>query len=136
MLRENSRLIEQFTSLAAAAGPLDRLREKRWQVRPGRVDRAAHGGQVLAVCVARGPALSAPAQEFPRWDPTRAGGVIAVFKENEFDFGIDAEVVGFRGTRTLLMPHGDVEGIAPDRPARPPGPGRPCTCPCRPCRRW
>jgi flagellum-specific ATP synthase len=26
---------------------------------------------------------------------------------------IDAEVVGFRGTRTLLMPHGDVAGIAP-----------------------
>jgi flagellum-specific ATP synthase len=26
---------------------------------------------------------------------------------------IDAEVVGFRGTTTLLMPHGDVSGIAP-----------------------
>lgn len=26
---------------------------------------------------------------------------------------IDAEVVGFRGTTTLLMPHGDVAGIAP-----------------------
>ena len=26
---------------------------------------------------------------------------------------IEAEVVGFRGARTLLMPHGDVEGIAP-----------------------
>jgi len=26
---------------------------------------------------------------------------------------IDAEVVGFRGNSTLLMPHGDVEGIAP-----------------------
>ena len=29
------------------------------------------------------------------------------------DDTIDAEVVGFRGTRTLLMPHGDVAGIAP-----------------------
>jgi flagellum-specific ATP synthase len=28
---------------------------------------------------------------------------------------IDAEVVGFRGTRTLLMPHGDVAGIAPQQ---------------------
>lgn len=26
---------------------------------------------------------------------------------------IDAEVVGFRGSRTLLMPHGDVSGLAP-----------------------
>ncbi len=26
---------------------------------------------------------------------------------------IDAEVVGFRGTSTLLMPHGDLDGIAP-----------------------
>jgi flagellum-specific ATP synthase len=26
---------------------------------------------------------------------------------------VDAEVVGFRGATTLLMPHGDVEGIAP-----------------------
>ncbi len=26
---------------------------------------------------------------------------------------IDAEVVGFRGTRTLLMPHGNIDGIAP-----------------------
>jgi flagellum-specific ATP synthase len=29
------------------------------------------------------------------------------------DRAIDAEVVGFRGTTTLLMPHGDVAGIAP-----------------------
>lgn len=29
---------------------------------------------------------------------------------------VDAEVVGFRGTRTLLMPHGDVNGIAPGQP--------------------
>ncbi|MFT7670487.1 MAG: flagellum-specific ATP synthase, partial [Planctomycetota bacterium] len=28
---------------------------------------------------------------------------------------IDAEVVGFRGTSTLLMPHGDLEGIAPQQ---------------------
>jgi FliI/YscN family ATPase len=27
--------------------------------------------------------------------------------------GIDAEVVGFRGTKTLLMPHGDLHGISP-----------------------
>lgn len=27
--------------------------------------------------------------------------------------GIDAEVVGFRGTTTLLMPHGDLHGISP-----------------------
>ncbi|MDA1264777.1 MAG: FliI/YscN family ATPase [Planctomycetota bacterium] len=32
------------------------------------------------------------------------------------DGTIDAEVVGFRGTRTLLMPHGDVVGIAPGQP--------------------
>ena len=29
---------------------------------------------------------------------------------------IDAEVVGFRGTRTLLMPHGELQGIAPQQP--------------------
>lgn len=28
---------------------------------------------------------------------------------------IDAEVVGFRGNRTLLMPHGDLDGIAPQQ---------------------
>lgn len=28
---------------------------------------------------------------------------------------VDAEVVGFRGTQTLLMPHGDLRGIAPDQ---------------------
>jgi len=28
---------------------------------------------------------------------------------------IDAEVVGFRGTTTLLMPHGDLQGIAPQQ---------------------
>ncbi len=28
---------------------------------------------------------------------------------------VDAEVVGFRGSRTLLMPHGDLEGIAPQQ---------------------
>lgn len=28
---------------------------------------------------------------------------------------MDAEVVGFRGTQTLLMPHGDLRGIAPDQ---------------------
>jgi len=28
---------------------------------------------------------------------------------------IDAEVVGFRGARTLLMPHGDLDGIAPQQ---------------------
>jgi len=27
--------------------------------------------------------------------------------------GIDAEVVGFRGSKTLLMPHGDLHGISP-----------------------
>ena len=29
---------------------------------------------------------------------------------------VDAEVVGFRGTSTLLMPHGDLAGIAPMQP--------------------
>ena len=29
---------------------------------------------------------------------------------------MDAEVVGFRGSRTLLMPHGDLQGIAPNQP--------------------
>ena len=29
---------------------------------------------------------------------------------------VDAEVVGFRGTSTLLMPHGDIAGIAPLQP--------------------
>jgi len=29
---------------------------------------------------------------------------------------MDAEVVGFRGSRTLLMPHGDLHGIAPNQP--------------------
>jgi flagellum-specific ATP synthase len=29
---------------------------------------------------------------------------------------IDAEVVGFRGSRALLMPHGDLDGIAPGQP--------------------
>jgi len=28
---------------------------------------------------------------------------------------VDAEVVGFRGSQTLLMPHGDLRGIAPDQ---------------------
>jgi flagellum-specific ATP synthase len=31
---------------------------------------------------------------------------------------IDAEVVGFRGSSTLLMPHGDLEGIAPNQIVR------------------
>lgn len=30
--------------------------------------------------------------------------------------GVDAEVVGFRGSSTLMMPHGDVHGIAPGQP--------------------
>ena len=30
--------------------------------------------------------------------------------------GIDAEVVGFRGTTTLMMPHGDPQGISPMQP--------------------
>lgn len=29
---------------------------------------------------------------------------------------VDAEVIGFRGSTTLLMPHGDLEGIAPNQP--------------------
>ncbi len=29
---------------------------------------------------------------------------------------VDAEVVGFRGASTLLMPHGDIVGIAPNQP--------------------
>jgi flagellum-specific ATP synthase/type III secretion protein N (ATPase) len=29
---------------------------------------------------------------------------------------IEAEVIGFRGSTTLLMPHGDLEGIAPHQP--------------------
>ena len=29
---------------------------------------------------------------------------------------VDAEVVGFRGSSTLLMPHGDILGIAPNQP--------------------
>jgi flagellum-specific ATP synthase len=31
---------------------------------------------------------------------------------------VKAEVVGFRGTRTLLMPHGEVDGIAPQQVVR------------------
>jgi flagellum-specific ATP synthase len=33
--------------------------------------------------------------------------------ERERDEPIDAEVVGFRGSTTLLMPHGDLDGISP-----------------------
>lgn len=40
---------------------------------------------------------------------------------------IDAEVVGFRGTHTLLMPFGDLAGIAPKQVVR--ATGRPFRCP-------
>ena len=44
----------------------------------------------------------------------RSGGVArdGAAEPNE----IDAEVVGFRGNTTLLMPHGDLHGVAPHQP--------------------
>lgn len=35
--------------------------------------------------------------------------------QRHFGGSIDAEVVGFRGASTLLMPHGDIQGIAPNQ---------------------
>lgn len=45
--------------------------------------------------------------------PAAVGEVCRIERRDDT---IDAEVVGFRGTRTLLMPHGDVAGIAPGQP--------------------
>jgi FliI/YscN family ATPase len=43
--------------------------------------------------------------------PAAVGEMCRIHRDrHEF---VDAEVVGFRGTTTLLMPHGDVSGIAP-----------------------
>jgi FliI/YscN family ATPase len=43
--------------------------------------------------------------------PAAVGEMCRIRREN--NGYVDAEVVGFRGTTTLLMPHGDVAGIAP-----------------------
>jgi FliI/YscN family ATPase len=43
--------------------------------------------------------------------PAAVGEMCRIRRGN--DGHVDAEVVGFRGTTTLLMPHGDVAGIAP-----------------------
>lgn len=43
--------------------------------------------------------------------PAAVGEMCRIRRGN--DDSIDAEVVGFRGATTLLMPHGDVSGIAP-----------------------
>ena len=64
-----------------------------------------------------------------------AGGVPAAMGELcRIDRGplgpVAAEVVGFRGARTLLMPHGELEGIAPRQPVT--GLGRPFTVPVGP----
>jgi len=45
--------------------------------------------------------------------PAAVGEVCRIERRDD---SVDAEVVGFRGTRTLLMPHGDVDGIAPGQP--------------------
>jgi FliI/YscN family ATPase len=43
--------------------------------------------------------------------PAAVGEMCRIHRDR--DGFVDAEVVGFRGTTTLLMPHGDVSGIAP-----------------------
>ncbi len=47
--------------------------------------------------------------------PAAIGELCRIRRSNSNDASaaIDAEVVGFRGANTLLMPHGDVAGIAP-----------------------
>ncbi len=45
--------------------------------------------------------------------PAAVGEVCRIDRRTD---SVNAEVVGFRGSRTLLMPHGDVAGIAPGQP--------------------
>ena len=44
--------------------------------------------------------------------PAAMGELCTIHREGALG-PIDAEVVGFRGNSTLLMPHGDLEGIGP-----------------------
>jgi len=45
--------------------------------------------------------------------PAALGDLCRIHRTN--DDAVEAEVVGFRGSQTLLMPHGDLRGIAPDQ---------------------
>ena len=54
------------------------------------------------------PALEAPFGDFQKWDHHKAAELLYVFKENEFDFGIDADIVaalleGDRVRATLIV---------------------------------
>ncbi len=48
--------------------------------------------------------------------PAAIGEVCRIRGAHGRDEDVDAEVVGFRGATTLLMPHGDLVGIAPMQP--------------------
>jgi len=49
--------------------------------------------------------------------PAAIGELCRIRRADGID--IEADVVGFRGDRTLLMPHGDLDGIGPRRPVVP-----------------
>lgn len=48
--------------------------------------------------------------------PAAVGEMVRIGNPRSGSTALPAEVVGFRGTTTLLMPHGDVSGISPSMP--------------------
>jgi FliI/YscN family ATPase len=74
----------------------------RAQITPGAAPRYRGRVDLVSGVIVEAAGVPAAVGELCRIDRGRAGP-------------ITAEVVGFRGTTTLLMPHGDVEGIGPQQ---------------------